>query len=386
MVRPVDARYPITLGYRQRMKSRPLYIHRGIDFGVPVGTPVKATIGGTVIHAGRGGMGSAFGIHVVLKTAGAFHIYAHLSAEIVANGQTIKTGQQLGRSGATGNVTGPHLHYGEFRSFNYLQDRTPQFIDAEPTKALVPWFDGLAWNLAGFDTVHGKGSWDQRIGGIVKAIAHYDRDIVHLLEVPNGKAADLDKRLRKIGWRIVVRTDGRCIAVRLSIRVGRTKVITLSERGPAKDDKQIVLAEVFPSGSKNAAIIESGHFEYRDGAGYDKARVKQGKQTRSEAEKFAKECGVPVSRIVFYNDENSGSQVSAQAFGSTFTDLAERDTYVSPSTSTLIPWTGVVKSNGYRPDKVHVHKDRPARGGTSVTFADDKLSDHLPLIYTVGQL
>lgn len=152
-MRPVDAKFPITLGYRQKMKSRPSYIHRGIDFGVPVGTPVDASKGGKVVHAGTGGMGSAFGIHVVLYVDGIYVIYAHLSSESVSIGQTVVTGQQLGKSGATGNVTGPHLHYGEFTAFDYLEDRTPKFIDYAPevvvSKPSKPWFNAAFLNIAG---------------------------------------------------------------------------------------------------------------------------------------------------------------------------------------------------------------------------------------------
>lgn len=131
-MRPVPAGVGVTLGYRQPMKSRPTYVHRGIDYGTPLGTPVTATVAGKVVHAGRGGMGSAFGIHVVILTAGVWHIYAHLSMSKVKKGQLVDAGQRLGLSGASGNVTGPHLHYGEFTRYSYLADRRPKFIDVEP--------------------------------------------------------------------------------------------------------------------------------------------------------------------------------------------------------------------------------------------------------------
>ena len=85
-MRPVAAKYPVTLGYRQKARFDPSYIHRGVDYGCPSGTPVVAATAGTVVHAGRGGMGPAFGIHVVLKTGATFHIYAHLSSESVSVG------------------------------------------------------------------------------------------------------------------------------------------------------------------------------------------------------------------------------------------------------------------------------------------------------------
>jgi len=161
MVRPVATRWPVTLGYRQRARFNPAYIHRGVDYGCDPGTPVVATTGGTVVHAGWGGYGPAFGIHVVIRTGNIWHLYGHLSAEHVTAGQQVEAGQRLGLSGATGNVTGAHLHYAEFVQgpAAYQSDRPPRFIDAAApamsrnatvfdlsfwAQAYAPWF-GRAW-------------------------------------------------------------------------------------------------------------------------------------------------------------------------------------------------------------------------------------------------
>ena len=83
--------------------------HTGVDFVVPTGTKVKAIANGTVVSAGWGG---AYGNQVVIKHAdGKYSQYAHQSALSVSVGQTVTEGQQIGLSGATGNVTGPHLHF-----------------------------------------------------------------------------------------------------------------------------------------------------------------------------------------------------------------------------------------------------------------------------------
>lgn len=142
MVRPVASKHPITLGYRQKMASRPSYIHRGIDYGCPTGTSVIATKGGKVIAAGRsGGYGTAYGIQVVVLVDGIYCLYAHLSKVTVKVGQTVKTGQEVGKSGATGDVTGPHLHYQENtqKPAAYKSDRNPKFTswtDPAPAKPL----------------------------------------------------------------------------------------------------------------------------------------------------------------------------------------------------------------------------------------------------------
>ncbi|MFJ3444339.1 peptidoglycan DD-metalloendopeptidase family protein [Streptomyces sp. NPDC086081] len=83
--------------------------HTGVDFVVPTGTSLKAVGAGTVVSAGWGG---AYGNQVVIKlNDGHYAQYAHLSQLSVSAGQTVTAGQQVGLSGATGNVTGPHLHF-----------------------------------------------------------------------------------------------------------------------------------------------------------------------------------------------------------------------------------------------------------------------------------
>ncbi|MDW4906380.1 transglycosylase family protein [Streptomyces sp. ADMS] len=83
--------------------------HTGVDFPVPTGTSVKAIGVGEVVDAGWGG---SFGYQVVIRHAdGRYSQYAHLSAISVRAGQSVSVGQRIGRSGSTGNSTGPHLHF-----------------------------------------------------------------------------------------------------------------------------------------------------------------------------------------------------------------------------------------------------------------------------------
>ncbi|MEU5597934.1 transglycosylase family protein [Streptomyces sp. NPDC020298] len=83
--------------------------HTGVDFLVPTGTSVKAVAAGHVVAAGWGG---SYGYQVVIRHSdGRYSQYAHLSAISVKAGQSVGEGRRIGRSGATGNVTGPHLHF-----------------------------------------------------------------------------------------------------------------------------------------------------------------------------------------------------------------------------------------------------------------------------------
>ncbi|MEV5387189.1 peptidoglycan DD-metalloendopeptidase family protein [Streptomyces sp. NPDC052721] len=97
--------------------------HTGVDFVVPTGTPLKAVAAGTVVSAGWGG---AYGNQVVIKlNDGHYAQYGHLSQLSVSAGQTVTAGQQIGLSGATGNVTGPHLHFEIRTTPDYGSDIDP---------------------------------------------------------------------------------------------------------------------------------------------------------------------------------------------------------------------------------------------------------------------
>ncbi|KQV05440.1 MULTISPECIES: peptidoglycan DD-metalloendopeptidase family protein [unclassified Kitasatospora] len=97
--------------------------HTGVDFRASTGTVVKAITTGTVVSAGNGG---SYGNEVVVKHAdGKYSEYAHLSSISVKVGQSVSAGQQLGLSGATGNVTGPHLHFEVRTGPSYGSDIDP---------------------------------------------------------------------------------------------------------------------------------------------------------------------------------------------------------------------------------------------------------------------
>ncbi|MFD7393349.1 transglycosylase family protein [Streptomyces sp. NPDC059852] len=95
--------------YRKAGSSWSKGYHTGVDFPVPTGTSVRSVGAGTVVSAGWEG---SFGYQVVVRHAdGRYTQYAHLSAISVKDGQSVGAGQRIGRSGSTGNSTGPHLHF-----------------------------------------------------------------------------------------------------------------------------------------------------------------------------------------------------------------------------------------------------------------------------------
>ncbi|MEV6587479.1 transglycosylase family protein [Streptomyces acidicola] len=104
---PVDASSGTP--YRAAGSSWSKGYHTGLDFPVPTGTTVKSVAAGEIVSSGWGG---SFGYQVVIRHSdGRYTQYAHLSAISVKSGQNVSAGQRIGRSGSTGNSTGPHLHF-----------------------------------------------------------------------------------------------------------------------------------------------------------------------------------------------------------------------------------------------------------------------------------
>lgn len=99
----------IGTGYRVSGSMWSSGYHTGIDFPVHTGTPVRAVGPGTVVTAG---WNSSYGYQVVIKHGdGKYSQYAHQSSLAVVEGQKLNGGDRIGYSGATGNASGPHLHF-----------------------------------------------------------------------------------------------------------------------------------------------------------------------------------------------------------------------------------------------------------------------------------
>ncbi|WP_327667054.1 M23 family metallopeptidase [Streptomyces sp. NBC_00485] len=82
--------------------------HTGLDFAAPTGTLIKAVHGGTVTEAGWAG---SYGYRTIITLDDGTELwFCHQSSISVSVGQRVGTGDVIGRVGATGNVTGPHLH------------------------------------------------------------------------------------------------------------------------------------------------------------------------------------------------------------------------------------------------------------------------------------
>lgn len=108
--RPVDGgRLSSPFGLRRFFNGQERNPHSGLDFAVPHGTPVKAPADGivTIVDDYFFNGKTIFLDH----GQGLVTMYCHLSAADVQVGQTVKRGQVIGKVGATGRATGPHLHW-----------------------------------------------------------------------------------------------------------------------------------------------------------------------------------------------------------------------------------------------------------------------------------
>jgi murein DD-endopeptidase MepM/ murein hydrolase activator NlpD len=119
---PEQPAMPVGLPLQGRISQEFHASHRALDFAVPIGTPVQATMPGTVTFAGADQRG--YGNLVVVENGAYQTYYAHNSEINVQVGQPVSAGMIVGLSGNTGNSTGPHLHY-EIRLNDRTVDPTP---------------------------------------------------------------------------------------------------------------------------------------------------------------------------------------------------------------------------------------------------------------------
>src|ERR1035437_6701838 len=113
---PLEKIY-VTQLFGKTADSKRLYTsgtHSGVDFKASIGTSVMAMADGTVLGTGNTDLtcyGGSFGKFIFIQyTNGLSSAFGHLSLIKVIEGQTVKRGEIVGYSGATGHVTGPHLH------------------------------------------------------------------------------------------------------------------------------------------------------------------------------------------------------------------------------------------------------------------------------------
>ena len=131
---PAHGRVSGVFGSRRVLNGQPRARHLGLDIAAPQGTPIVAADGG-IVRLARHDLFFTGHTIIVDHGLGLFTLYSHLHEISVTQGQSVQRGDVIGSVGATGRVTGPHLHWAVYLNFTAIDpalvsDLPPALADA----------------------------------------------------------------------------------------------------------------------------------------------------------------------------------------------------------------------------------------------------------------
>ena len=109
---PGRGRVSGVFGSQRIYRGEPASFHNGVDIAAGAGAPVVAPADGIVVLAGPPAFSLEGNLVIVAHGMGLTSAFLHLSQTLVREGQAVRKGELIGRVGATGRATGPHLHWG----------------------------------------------------------------------------------------------------------------------------------------------------------------------------------------------------------------------------------------------------------------------------------
>jgi murein DD-endopeptidase MepM/ murein hydrolase activator NlpD len=121
-ISPANTHYTSSFGARRVYNGKTRSVHQGLDYSAAMGTEVRAANSGRVVIARP--MYFEGGLVVIDHGESIFTLYMHLSEFLVKEGAAIDKGAPIAKSGSSGRVTGPHLHFGLRWQGSYLEPST----------------------------------------------------------------------------------------------------------------------------------------------------------------------------------------------------------------------------------------------------------------------
>jgi len=201
--------YPLKKGTYHRVRDYQGHVKAnagpwfGIDDGCKVGTPIYAVTGGKISHAVKQSSGGGWNFRLNFsKYPGWFYWYAH-DSQIPFNGKVFKAGQIIGKSGATGWVSGPHLHHSLLykgvpkdqaknvtwvKEVDMYTEKPKKYSDGKPR-------DAKGWFLAYADMHKKRDVLQNRVAVLEKEVARIKKNLDAALA---KTTADYQKVIEKL--------------------------------------------------------------------------------------------------------------------------------------------------------------------------------------------